>query len=113
MMSRALRLLPLLVFVLVVSACAGPRPEVVSHELGDPASPGDPYILTVVVKNAGRGEGQVEVVGQLLSESSEEVLAQSAELVDLDAHEVVHVSIELRPNQPGPYRTVATVKYPP
>lgn len=113
MKQRAVWVLPLLLMLLLLGACIGPRPEVVSYDLSAPESPGDPYIMTVVVKNAGRGEGQIEVIGRLLADSSDEVLAQNDELVDLDPHEVVHIAIELRPNEPGSYRPAASVKYPP
>jgi hypothetical protein len=92
---------------LVVIACAGPRPSVESYELraGGPGT-----IVSVVVVNAGGGEGQAEVEVTLRAEGR--VVARDERTVALRAHERVTVLVPVATPYLAALRADVRARYP-
>jgi hypothetical protein len=90
--------------------CTGPRPRVISTEIQEPASEGDPYVVRAVVENTGRGEGQVSVDFRL--ESAGGVQYEATKTVDLNGHDRLTVSQEVFAPSGAEYQLSARVQYP-
>ena len=105
------RLLLIALFV-ASAACFGPRPRIVHEELKPPAEKGGPWTLAVTVANDGPGQGAAQITSRL-RDARGAVVAQEVREADLQPHETVTVTLELRPAQPGPYRVASDVQSPP
>jgi hypothetical protein len=106
------RLIVLALVVLAGAACFAPKPRVVREELKAPEEKGGAWELAVTVANDGPGEGEAEITSRLRDRHGA-VVAQEQRQIDLRPHETVTVTLELRPSQPGPYRTASEVQSPP
>jgi hypothetical protein len=97
-----------LVLALLALGCRGPRPRVVSK--AHRAARGGGSVLEVVIENAGKGEGQVQVEATLHS-SGGAVLRAERE-VTLRAHERVLVNLPFDVPADGSYRAEVMARYP-
>jgi hypothetical protein len=99
-----------LAVLLWTQECTGPRPHLVSTEVQEPASEGDPYIVRAVIENTGRGEGHVSVDFRLESADGERY--EATRTADLTGHERLTISEEVFAPSGGEYRLSAKVHYP-
>jgi hypothetical protein len=106
------RTLALIAFLVASAACFGPRPRIVHQELKPPGEKGGAWQLAVTVANEGPGEGAAEITSRL-RDARGSVVAQEERQVELQPHETVTVTVELRPARPGPYRAASDVQSPP
>ncbi len=98
--------------VLWVTQCSGPRPEVVgSPQLRAPESPGQPYVVDARVRNGGPGHGQVQVTARLRDTATGQAY-QRDEQVQLEPGEDARVAIEVQAPL-GEYQPDLEVTYPP
>lgn len=105
-------LVALVVLVLWISQCSGPRPELVGAPVvRPPASPGDAYHVEATVRNAGPGHGEVQVVARLRERSSGRAY-QRDETIQLDAGEQAGIVVEVFA-PPGDYEPHVEINYPP
>jgi hypothetical protein len=98
---------------LLLTACLGPKPKVVSYDLREPAQDGDPYVMLVTIHNRSRGAGEISVEVSLRTAGSSTVVATGQDEAQLHGHETVQVAIELHPGAPGPYEAAVDAVYPP
>jgi hypothetical protein len=103
------RLTVLLLALVALAGCAGPRPRVERVSLTPPERVGDPYLVEAVVKNAGRGRGEVKVLLHLTGSAGR---FAEEKRIDLSAGETASVIAEFRA-PPGVYAPSAEVQYPP
>jgi hypothetical protein len=108
MVARALRWLVMLALA-ATAACAGPDPVVEHATVGPSPQPGCMRV-TALVRNRGRGHGQIEVEVVLRDRAARRTIHADREL-ELEAHETVELSADI-PAPPGSYDVVATAKYP-
>jgi hypothetical protein len=94
-----------------VANCSGPRPAVSDVRLVPPAGEGAPYRVEALVRNTGRGHGEV-VVEVRLRDASSGVVIQKEEQVALDAGETARVISEI-PAPRGSYTPEVNAVYPP
>lgn len=73
--------------------CGGPRPELGEHAVRV-GSGGQAWVV-VSVRNAGGGEGTVEVRAAL-RDGAGRVVGKGRESVELAPHEVAHVTVEVQ-----------------
>jgi hypothetical protein len=92
------------------SECSGPSPEVVSAELEEPASEGDPFVVRAVIENRGRGPGTVSVEFRLRAEDGQTFKTKT--VVDLESRETITVSEEIHAPPGAEYEASARVDYP-
>jgi hypothetical protein len=102
--------LPPALAMLLIAGCAGPRPRVEEVVLHPPATPGEPYRVEAVVRNTGRGNGEVRVLFHLTSVTGERFAEEKD--VDLGAGETARVVAEISA-PPGAYIPEAQAQYPP
>jgi hypothetical protein len=102
----------LLAILLAGAACFAPKPRVVHEQLHPPEQPGGAWQLAVTIANDGSGQGAAEIVTRLRDPHGA-VVAQEQRELDLQPHETVTVTLELRPSAPGPYRSSTDVQSPP
>ena len=94
-----------------VANCSGPRPAVSDVRLVSPAGEGAPYRVEALVRNTGRGHGEVVVEVRLRDTASGAVM-QKEEQVTLDAGETARVISDV-PAPPGSYTPEVQAVYPP
>lgn len=105
------RLLPLVLAALVVAACVGPKPEVLSASVAPPKE--GKATVTVVVANRGSGDGQIEV-RITLRDARGSVLARDEKTTVLKDKETVTVVLLVNvPDGAGELTVDAEVSYPP
>ena len=95
-MKRRIPLIPaLLLSLLVLTGCLGPKPVVDSYQAEPPSSPDQPFKVEAVVSNAGPGEGEVLVEVSLSDKKTGAVLRRDEQHVSLQTGETEHVLFEL------------------
>lgn len=94
-----------------VANCSGPEPKVTEVRLQAPAQEGEPYRVEAVVRNEGRGHGQVAVVFRLLDRATGQTVEEDKQAT-LDPGERTLVTAELRA-PPADYEPRVEVEYPP
>ncbi len=94
-----------------VANCSGPRPAVSDVRLVPPAGEGAPYRVEALVRNTGRGHGEV-VVAVRLRDTVSGAVVQKEEQVTLDAGETARVISEI-PAPRGSYTPEVSAVYPP
>jgi hypothetical protein len=87
-------LVTIVLTVLWVSECTGPRPVVGDVRLDPPASEGAPYRVEASVTNTGRGHGEVAVTIRLRDESSDRSV-QTDRRIELDEHETTRIIADI------------------
>jgi hypothetical protein len=97
--------------VLWVSHCTGPRPVVASVQLTPPAAAGAPYRVEVALRNEGLGGGQVEMTVRLHDDWAGRTV-QPTRKVTLDVGETTLVIAEVLAPA-GDYTPAVEVQYPP
>ena len=95
-----------------VSNCAGPEPSLIAANFATPASPGEPYILSAVIRNNGAGQGEVAVRLRLVDSGSGRSF-EKATTAQLAGRETVTVTEELYGVPPGSYQIEVELEYPP
>jgi hypothetical protein len=87
-------LVAIVLTMLWVAECTGPRPVVGDVRLDPPASDGAPYRVEASVTNTGRGHGEVAVTIRLRDETSGQSV-QTDRHIQLDGHETTRVIADL------------------
>lgn len=98
-------------FFALLSACTGPRPEAGAPVILSPAHKDDAYRVSLVVRNQGTGEGQVEVDIWLHEKKRNETYFADRK-VNLRSHESVHLIVDVQA-PPGEYVAEVKAQYPP
>ncbi|MFL5812932.1 MAG: hypothetical protein ACJ763_05095 [Bdellovibrionia bacterium] len=98
------------VFIVFV-ACTGPKPSAGPATILPPLSAGAPYRVSLVVKNDGSGEGQIDL-NVRLHEKRQQAAYSADQKVNLKGHESVHVIVSV-PAPPGDYTAEVSAEYPP
>lgn len=111
-MNRFLLVAAMVLLGIAASACLGPKPTVLSHELQPPEQPGQPWVMYATVENRGRGEGQVAVTARLIDPATGDVLAENEVTAQFLGHETITVAIELQPQTDGPFEEQVEAEYP-
>lgn len=91
--------------------CSGPSPTVESVRLIEPAGPEAPYRVEAVIRNAGRGHGQVEVTFRLRDRAGDRSVEDDRKAT-LEPEETVLISTEIRAPI-ARYEPEVEVQYPP
>lgn len=99
-----------IVFI-ALAACTGPRPNAGTPKVIPPASAGEPYRVSLVIKNDGSGEGQI-ALNVRLHEKSQQATYSADQKVELRGYESVHVIVSV-PAPPGDYTAEVSADYPP
>jgi hypothetical protein len=95
-----------------VSQCSGPRPELVGAPvLRAPTQPGAGYHVEAVVRNAGPGHGEVQIVARLRDRATGRTY-QRDETGQLEAGEQAGIVVEIFA-PPADYEPQVEVTYPP
>ncbi|SRR6266508_5567303 len=95
-----------------VSQCSGPRPELVGAPVVQPPDqPGEAYHVQAVVRNAGPGHGEVQVVARLRDRATGRSY-QHDETAQLEPGEQAGIVVEIFA-PPGDYEPQVEVVYPP
>ena len=113
MMVRLIVLLGLVlaVPVLWVAQCSGPEPSVTGLHLSEPSDEKEPYRLEAIIRNDGRGHGQVEVTFRLVDRSSGQTF-EDEKKAQLEPKETTRVVAEIQA-PPGNYEPMVEALYPP
>lgn len=90
--------------------CSGPAPEVTHAELRPPGAPGQPYVVTVEVKNRGFGEGEAAVIIHL--KDGKAGVYTSRQNVDLDPHQTRQLAVPMYAPE-GSTLSDVKAEYPP
>jgi hypothetical protein len=98
-------------FFVILAACTGPKPNAGPPRVLPPATAGEPYRVSLVVKNEGSGEGQVEL-NVRLREKNRQATYFADQKVNMKEHESVHVIVSI-PAPPGDYTAEVSAEYPP
>jgi len=86
----------LLLALLALSGCLGPKPVLRGYEVEPPAAGSDqPYKIDATIANEGPGAGQVEVEVNMSNKQTGEFLAKENKEVEMQMDEIVHVLIEI------------------
>ena len=92
------------------SECAGPEPRLVETQLEEPQSEGDPYVVRALIENEGSGKGMVSVEFRLIDAEGRSFVASTT--ADVEGHEQITVSEEIRAPPSTGYSVEARVDYP-
>lgn len=96
MKNRLLKLALMLLLVLPLTGCLGPKPVLQSHtEVPPKAGSDDPYRVDAVIANHGPDGGQVEVEVSLTDKKTGETILHDSKEVQLKKDEVQHVLFEM------------------
>jgi hypothetical protein len=91
--------------------CSGPRPVVQAVTVHEPAQPGLPYQVEVQVRNNWRGGGQLQVQAELRDRASDRRY-QGQQNATIKSMESMNVLVEVDA-LPGDYEPHVEVEYPP
>lgn len=103
--------LAILIPVLWVVNCSGPRPVVSRLRLQSPRSPGGPYQVQALVHNDSPGHGQVAITFRLLNTATGHTIEQDQK-VTLQSGETSLVSARITA-PPATYTPEVDASYPP
>lgn len=104
------RLAPLLLALIVMAACLGPKPQVRSAEVAPPKD--GKAAVTIVVANTNSGDGQIEV--KITVRQGDRVVGRSETTAELRARETITLVLDLAVPADAANLTVdAEVVYPP
>jgi PBP1b-binding outer membrane lipoprotein LpoB len=95
MKRRLARILLLAPLALVLSGCLGPKPVLESYQAEPPQDPGQPFRVEAVVRNAGPGEGEIEVQVRLSDKQTGDVIRRDSQKISLQTGETEHVLFEM------------------
>lgn len=110
-LMTVLILLVLMVGVLWVQNCTGPRPVVSGVDVLPPVTAGGPYRVSARVRNDGPGEGQTAVTFRLRDRRSGQTYEEQKN-VTLASRDQVTVLAEFAVGE-GDYEPGAEAQYPP
>ena len=91
---RAAVLLALLLPLLLLTGCLGPKPVVIGVTKQPPTAPDQPYRIQVLVRNDGPGSGQIQVSVRFVDKQTQRVILSNDQEVQLE-HEEQSVNFEL------------------
>lgn len=113
MIGRTIGPLALLLVLagLWVANCSGPRPSVADVQVTAPRAEGEPYLVGALIRNEGRGHGEVKVSFRLRDRASGQTVEQGAK-VDLEDGETTRLVVEIQA-PPGDYAPMVEAIYPP
>jgi hypothetical protein len=97
--------------VLRVLQCSGPRPTVSQVSLRPPAQPGLPYEVEAEIHNQWRGHGEVKLTARLRERATDRQY-EADHTASLEPNETLRVVIPVSA-QPGDYEPQVEVEYPP
>jgi len=107
----ALLLLTVVLTVVWVAECTGPRPVVGDVRLLEPSTNEEPYRVEANVTNAARGHGEVAVTIKIQDEASGRTV-QTDRHLELDSYESAHVIADILA-PPATYTPSVEAVYPP
>lgn len=120
MRNRLYSAILLILGLVLLSGCLGPKPVIEGTPTVVPPEKGSdqPFRVEAVVVNKGPGAGQVEVAVQLINKQTNEVIAQENKEIQMekDARQHVLFEIDLPPSardmDPDNIRVDVAARYP-
>jgi hypothetical protein len=92
--------------------CTGPEPQLVEAYFEAPSESGRPYSAIAVVRNQGRGEGEMSVVFRLIDRATG-VAYEAVTSVQIRPHETIAAQAEVLAPAGRDYDLKVDVVYPP